>query len=97
MTDAATKPAPNNWPGPQATGGKPEPRQPTRMERVHRIAELMGRYRPALVNGKWRLLDMENAGQVQPSTYGDEDSARAGARLTAAYDIDALYDAEAKS
>lgn len=89
------------WPGPSAAKAKapiepPAPSKPTRMERVHRIAELMGRYRPALIKDKWRLLDMENAGEVQPPTYGDEDSARAGARLMAAYDIDGLYN-EAKS
>ena len=65
--------------------------KPTRMALVHRVAELMGRYRPALKGKHWRLVDLESAGDILPAEYGDEDTARAGARLQAGYDIYDLF------
>lgn len=83
------------WPGPTATMAKaavgPTTVKPTRMELVHRIAELMGRYRVAQSGKKVRILDMENAGAVLPAEYENEDHAKAGARLQAAYDIYDLF------
>lgn len=93
MTDA-TQPAANNWPGPQATNGKPTPRQTTRMDIVHRIAELQGRYRTRQVGSKVRLADMEKSGELLPAEYADEATARAGLRLHVAYDVEALFETE---
>lgn len=63
----------------------------TPTSRLYRIAELMIRYRPAERAGKWRILDVES-GNILPAEYSDEGLAKAGARLNAAADIEALYD-----
>lgn len=64
-----------------------------RYSRIARIAELQGRYRPEhdTPKGKWRVWDSEKSERL-PAEYSDEATARAGARLQAACDIDALYD-----
>lgn len=92
MNDVTTR----GWPGATASDGKPGRRRMTRTERLYRIAELIGRYRPEheIKTGKWHLWDAEEHKRL-PSEYADEDTARAGARLAAACDIDALNDGAA--
>ena len=54
-----------------------------RTTREFRIAELIQRYKPVQVAGKWRVHDGETH-EPTPSVYGDEAMARAGARLHSA-------------
>lgn len=74
----------------------PEPdvggRWQERTTRLYRIAELMGRYKPEhdTATGKWHLWDAETHRRLDVE-YRDEATARAGARLAAAIDIDELY------
>ena len=81
----------------------PLPGYKERTTRLYRIAELMRRYRPWHDHkaSKWRLMDLESdkagEGALLPAKYDDEESAKAGARLAAACDIDALYDTGVKS
>ncbi len=67
-------------------------RVPSRTSQLYRIAELMIRYRPEMVGRAWKVRDGET-GQLLAPVYTDEPMARAGARLTAACDIRALFDA----
>lgn len=58
-----------------------------------RISELMRRYKaaPGAVVGRYDVVDLETG--TRPITgYTTEDMARAGARLQAARDIEALFD-----
>ncbi len=65
-----------------------------RITTIHRIAELMGKYRHGhdTKAGHFFIYEVET-GNRSPMQYSDEDSARAGARLAAACDIRALFDA----
>lgn len=68
----------------------------SRTTTIYRIAELIGRYKSEhdRRTGKWHVWDCE-AGRRIEAFYPDEMTARAGARLAAACDIRALFDAPA--
>ena len=62
-----------------------------RTSRIYRIAELIVRYRPTNGASGWQVVDMEKS-ETLPAKYADEAMAKAGARLSAACDIHALFD-----
>lgn len=67
----------------------------SRVSRIHRVAELIVRYRHCTDDkGRHRIRDMESdrPNAMLPAIYADEDMARAGARLQAACDIHELFD-----
>lgn len=61
--------------------------------RLHRISELMIRYRaaPADKAGRFKVRDLET-GAVLADDYDSEPMASAGARMQAACEIEALFD-----
>ena len=67
-----------------------EPAQ-ARTSRIYRIAELMRRYSHEAAGARFKVRDRET-GELLPADYGDESMAKAGAALTAACEIHALFD-----
>jgi hypothetical protein len=63
----------------------------TSLSRLRRISELILRFKPTEIKGRWHVLDIETGKLLERADYDSDDLARAKCRQETAVEIERLY------